>query len=148
VTDDLDLDHFAIHVKFDAPNYARHIGAKKMLLKAFVPGDSSYVPDKPQDGKRIWPFVVPLSSTTKDTLITLPEGYVVDELPRDITVEENYGTIELRSSVEGNVVHVRVVTKTQTMTLPPENYERLRAFYKTRDKVLQATLVVRRSEEK
>jgi hypothetical protein len=141
---DDDADRLKLDIEFDAPDYARHIGRNMLLFKAFTGSIWGGIPGC-KESERKTPVQLQHYEFERDSAITLPEGFVVDELPQDITFEETFGTVTLRSAVEGNTVKVRMEAKSFRKVIPAEDYEKFRTFYKTINKALLATVVIRRA---
>jgi transglutaminase-like putative cysteine protease len=144
IIDDLDKNIFRVEVEFDSPNYAKRIGADKLLFRAFMQHFPLSIPPAAQEKPRQTPVALQNQHIYYESSVRIPEGFAVESLPRDITLDETFGRIELRSSVEDGVVHITVSLDLSDTTLPAEEYERLRNFYKIRNKALQATVMLRR----
>lgn len=81
-------------------------------------------------------FAVDYSFNDEDEIIyTLPKGYKVEFIPKDIVIESEFGKYTARFVTKDNTI---VYTRTKTMTnkkYPPEKYNDFVAFYK---KIYQA----------
>ncbi len=145
--DDTANNHFIITVRFDAPGYARRIGASKFLFKVAPVYRYRFIPET-QKEERKSPIFCPLINVTEDVTIALANGLEVDELPADISVEEKFGTLKFSARAEGNTIHVLTDIQTSSGILPAQDYEKFRDFFKAYDKARQATLVVRKAAAK
>ena len=143
VHDDKETNCFRTDLSFDAPGFCKRIGATKLLFKGFLPYASSSVPDKPKNGTREYSYLVHAGEKSMESRITLPEGYEVDELPRDITLDEPFGHVELHASSANGVITLHMTVKMLEVVLPPSDFERFRNFCKASDKAMQASIVIR-----
>jgi hypothetical protein len=142
VADKFDDNEFDVKETFEAPDYARRIGADKLLVKAFVDSTPQVVPNPPKNGVRETPFIVPKFKEETHSEIAIPEGCVVAELPKEITIHEDFGDLELHCVADGALVRLSV-NRTQTgKVLPPEAYERFLNFCRARNTAFAATIVI------
>jgi len=141
--DDTVENRFVITVHFDAPGYARRIGASKFLFKAFPVYQGRFIPEMQKEERRD-PVILPRINLTKDMTITLADGLEVDELPADISVEEKFGKLKFSARADEKAIHVLMEVQTNPDILPAEDYGKIREFFKAYDKALQATLVIRK----
>ncbi len=147
IGDDRDRNEFRIDVEFDSNNYAKRIGKDKLLYRAFMQHFPFYVPPNAQEGVRETPRVLDEYEYTCESIIRIPDGYAIESMPHDITHDESFGHIELRSSVEADIVRVTVKMHVKHTTIQAEEYERLRDFYKTRNKAHLASVMLRRQPQ-
>jgi hypothetical protein len=63
--------------------------------------------------------------------LTIPEGYVVEELPKSIrmTLPENGGTFQYVSNVTGNIIQLIIKIQLEQLHFEPENYEIIKQFF-------------------
>jgi hypothetical protein len=141
--DDTANNRFIITVRFDAPGYARRIGASKFLFKVAPVYRYRFIPET-QKEERKSPIILPRINLTEDVTVALADGLEVDELPADISVEEKFGKLKFSARAEGNTIHVLMEIQTSPETLPAADYGKFREFFKAYDKARQATLVVRK----
>jgi hypothetical protein len=140
-------NRFNIAFRFYAPGYARRIGASKFLFKAFPIYNDRFIPEMQKEARRD-PVLMPRINLTNEMTVTLVDGLEVDELPADITLEEKFGKLKFSARAEGNAIHVIMEVETTPEVLPPEDYGKIREFFKAYDKARQATLVVRKVSAK
>jgi hypothetical protein len=146
VDDKFDDNGFGIDIDFNAPGYARHIGTGKMLFKAFVDSELFHVPERPKSGARKTPFLVPQSVEEAHSKIAIPDGYAVDEMPKDMSLKTEFGEINLHCAVEGNVVKLDFKRTQSSKLMPPEAYDSFISFYRARNKAVTATVVIAKSD--
>ncbi|HZT40927.1 MAG TPA: DUF3857 and transglutaminase domain-containing protein [Chthonomonadaceae bacterium] len=127
---------FVMDMNMRAPNYARQVG--KLLL---IPVSSSsgndrnpYVKDK-----RVWPIVQDDASLTRSqTIITLPDGYSVEDLPSNVDlscpIQEYHRTIS--PSADGKTITITDTTIEHPGKVAPEDYPKVKSYY---DAIIKAT---------
>jgi hypothetical protein len=103
--------------KFTAEHYAKQAGPL-LLVRARVIGDRSM----PFDSKpRTIPFNLDASGRWNDSFdITLPEGYLVDELPDPVKMEMDFASYRSTATAKGNVLHYERELVVRQVELPPE----------------------------
>jgi hypothetical protein len=88
---------------------------------------------------RIWPIVVEEAGVQKsETVISIPEGYTVEDTPQDLTLTtamyEYQRTISV--SPDEKTVTVKVVSTNKPGRVPPTEYSKVKQYY---DKVINAS---------
>lgn len=95
-------------------------------------------------GPRALPVLLRANSYEERTTFALPREFVVDELPRGVTLDTAFGHYRAECKVvEGRVISERVLT-VRAMELPVSDYEEVRAFYEKIHEVEQSPMVLRR----
>jgi hypothetical protein len=87
---------------------------------------------------RIWPVINRQASQTRSvTTITIPDGFVVEELPEPLSLEGPLAVFRSRAekSADGRSVTVTVERVTQAGSIPIADYGKLRAYY---DRMIEA----------
>ncbi len=111
--------------------------AERKFLTLNLMNRRESVPAKVEDRKTF--FSVPYGYHDEDEIIyTIPKGYIVEFLPKDVSIESEFGKYMAKAIVKDNTV---VYTRTQVMSnkrYAPEKYNALVDFYK---KVYQADKV-------
>ncbi len=113
---------------FTAENYARSTG-NLLLVRPRVLGQKGGVISVEKDKKRLYP--VELSEPTlqnDDFEITLPPGYVVDELPPPVEAKCDYGYYSSTVEVSGNTLHYKRTYETKDVVVPAEKLDVFRNF--------------------
>ncbi len=86
-----------------------------------------------KSAERLYPVEMPFTmDETYNLQMEVPQGYVVDELPKSIMVKlnvENQGMFEYRVSQSGNNISFRSRVKISRAYFLPEEYEMLREFF-------------------
>ncbi|RZJ73437.1 MAG: DUF3857 domain-containing protein, partial [Flavobacterium sp.] len=109
-------------------------GGDKLFLTLNQTNRKEAVPAKVENRKTY--FSVPFGYNDEDEIsFTLPKGYAIDFLPKDINITSEFGSYSAKFSVKENVI---TYNRTQTMTdkkYPPAKYNEYVDFYK---KIYQA----------
>ena len=83
--------------------------------------------------QRRYPVELPFTMDQTYTLtMEVPEGYVVDELPKQIIAkmdEAGSGYFEYRISQSGNTISLRTIIRFGKTVFHPDEYENLRSFF-------------------
>jgi hypothetical protein len=86
-----------------------------------------------KSAERFYPVEMPYTmEETYNLQLEVPQGYIVDELPKQIMVkfnEEGEGMFEYRISQSGNGISLRSRILFKRSTFLPEEYESLREFF-------------------
>lgn len=62
--------------------------------------------------------------------ITLPAGYEVDDLPPPVDVDNSFASYHSKTEVKGNVLHYSRVYEIKQLTIPVDQMDSLRKFYR------------------
>jgi Domain of Unknown Function with PDB structure (DUF3857)/Transglutaminase-like superfamily len=120
-------DNLVLSYKFSADGYAKRAG-DLLVVRPRVVGTkgSSILSGKP----RKYPIEF-LEATRQDDQIdiTLPPGYVVDELPDPVKAECAYGTYKSEVKVEGNQLHYRRTYEIRDIVVPTQKLGEVRDFF-------------------
>ena len=117
-----------IHYSFTADKYAQTIG-NLLLVRPRVLGVKS---EDVLEGKpRKYPLEFPYTSLQSDGFeITLPSGYVVDELPLAITLDGPVSAYRSKAEVKGNVLAYQRVYEVKHVQVPLTQIDELRRFFR------------------
>ena len=126
------LDHYdlALTVKYNfaAENYARSAGIL-LIVRPRVLGQKGQLIGVEKDKKRLYPVELHEPSLqTDDFEITLPPGYVVDELPPPVEAKCDYGSYSSQVEVTGNTLHYKRTYQIKDVTVPAEKLDAFRDF--------------------
>ena len=87
--------------------------------------------------ERILPIEFPYKQTEiQNTIITLPEGYVVEESPKPIIIKLDGATARLVCTVNGNMINMQYQMNISQTFFGPDRYQDLKSFF---DKVAEST---------
>ncbi len=118
---------FHLEIELNAAGYAQ-LMANKMLL--FKPALLSYPePLNLSEPNRTQPILLEADSRSETIRITLPQGFVIDELPEAQTIKASFGQCELKYEVKDGVAsYVRTIRLNKT-TIPAEKAEEVKRFF-------------------
>lgn len=123
-------------------------------LYANVNGDRMFVPINPvaqmipaQKSKRVNDFVVRGTSTFEDLItIPVPEGWQIESLPKDETLDTEWGRFRSSARLEGGTIEIRQWIRLLPGRTPASSYDAFRAFARSVNKSYAATLVLRKTQ--
>lgn len=142
------LGPFEIKLNSTAPNWAKKTGSLLLLPMSNWRNGSERRNPYVQE-KRVWPIVEEDTSLTRTTtVITLPEGYSVEDVPEDVhlvgPLQEYHRT--LVRSADGKTL---TVTETQTEhpgKVPPGDYAKVKAYYDSLIKIADDQIVLKKAK--
>jgi hypothetical protein len=117
----------ALNYKFAAAEYAKTSG-DLLILRPRVLGEkgSSILAGKP----RKYPIEFLETTLQTDVFdITLPAGYVVDELPASVNAQCDYATYKSEVQVKDNVLHYSRTYEIKGIVIPTEKLPEVRDFF-------------------
>ncbi len=126
------------------------LSIKKYLSKAgnrmFMPlniiNRSTYIPKKIKERK--FPIEEDYAYCDTDTIqYTLPENMLIENLPKAVNLETEFGKYSTQIEVKDNIVTYIRNQEMYTWQFPAEKYEALRKFYKTIAKSDKAKLILK-----
>src|SRR5262249_13818279 len=129
---------YVINLNLSAPNRTKR--TKNLLILPLGSTVSTGGRSNPfVKDSRIWPIVVEEAGVQKsETVITIPEGYMVEDTPQDMTLSTAMYEYQRSISVSSDekTVTVKVVSTNKPGRVPPSEYEKVRQYY---DKVINAS---------
>lgn len=145
ITDDYEENLFGTEVEFTSRSYARLMGRNFLVLKPLIISRSIWAPTAINEKRRKLPVEFKPDLTTVSINITLPEGYVPDEMPPEVvTIEEDFASYRLECKAEGNVIIVNRTLTWKQYELPAEEFSRLRKFTDATSRAEQTPVVLKR----
>ena len=141
--DDRSSGRFKLDVEFAAPAFAKNM---RNVLLIFKPLILNRVDTHPFGEDERTQAVDTLPYNLEERIkIYLPEGFEISEIPEDVELAEDFATYSLTFEVSDNTLFVNRTVKVYPTRVPLENYANLEAFYKSRIKADQSTVVLERS---
>ena len=136
-------ENLTLNYKFSADAYAQSAGDLLILRPRVMGGKGSNIL---AGKKRLYPIEFDEASRQDDIFdITLPAGYVVDELPKPVDASCPYATYKSEVTMNGNVLrYKRTYTITDVM-VPTEHLDEVREFFRAIDADEKASAVLRRA---
>lgn len=112
------------------PNYTKPAG-DLLLVRPRVLGNKSSGFLETKEPRL---FAIEFAGPALDTdlfEITLPAGYVVDELPLPVNAEYSFGSYHSKTEVSGSVIRYTRSYEIKQLSVPAGNAEELRKFNRT-----------------
>jgi hypothetical protein len=129
VIDSLDKYENELGIKYDFDM----IGEKEDIIYLNPMFGEGYKENPFKSAVRVYPVEMPFTmDETYNLQMEVPQGYVVDELPKSMVVklnEENEGMFEYRISQSGDNISFRSRIKLSRANYQPDEYEMLREFF-------------------
>ena len=118
---------FGFNYSFEAPNYTKTAG-DLILVRPRVLGTKA---DGILETKEPRKFAVEFPGPALDTdtfEITLPAGYVVDELPAPVNADYSFGSYHSKTEVSGPVIRYTRSFEIKQLSVPASNADELKKF--------------------
>jgi hypothetical protein len=131
------LGPFVVHMSLEAPRLAKET-LHFMLVPAAIGLQNSETANPFVKETRVWPIVVDdPSQEHSETLINLPDGYKIEELPQDVNLINPLFEFHRRTvaSSDGKSIDIVVTSISRAGSLPPSQYTMVKSYY---DDVLRA----------
>jgi Domain of Unknown Function with PDB structure (DUF3857)/Transglutaminase-like superfamily len=129
----LNLQHtdqpFGFDYSFEALNYAKNAG-DLLLVRPRVLGVKSQAIMETNEPRQ---FPVEFEGPVQDTdvfQITLPPGYVVDDLPPPVDAEFGFASYHSKTEVKGNVIGYTRTFEIKDLSVPVSKSDDLKKFYR------------------
>jgi len=120
---------FGFNYSFESPNYAKTAG-NLLLVRPRVMGNKGQGFLETKEARK---FPIEFEEPTRDTdtfEITIPAGYVVDELPPPVDAEFSFASYHAKTVVNGNIVGYTRTFELKELSVPVNKAEDLRRFYR------------------
>jgi len=143
-SDSQDRRTFNLAIEFAAPGYAKMMRDKLLVFKPAILGRRNYIPlTKPT---RAYPIIIEPASFSENTVINLPEGFTVDEMPPPVEATTRFGHYKASVTHDAAKRQLRYqrAIEMKAMEIPAAEYQAVRQFYETMHKSDQANVVLRR----
>jgi hypothetical protein len=132
-----------LNYKFVAESYASDAG-NLLLMRPRVLGNKRGIVDS--DKPRKYPIEFPEATLqTDDFQITLPPGYVADDLPDAVDVKSEFASYKSKTEISGNSMHYQRTYQVTDILVPTEKLPSLRNFFSQIASDERATAVLRKS---
>jgi hypothetical protein len=135
-------DSLTIKYSFVVEGYAKSAG-NLLILKPRIVGEkgSNILSGKP----RKYPIEFSQVARHDDMFdISIPDGYVVDDLPRPVDAECAYATYKSEVKVEGNILHYRRTYEVRELIVPVAKLDEVRTFFRQISADERASAVLRK----
>jgi len=120
---------FGFNYSFESPHYAKIAGNLLLVRPRVLGSDASGF----LEAKEARKFPIEFEGPARDTdsfEITIPSGYVVDDLPPPVDLDYPFASYHARTVVNGNVVDYTRTYEIKELSVPVNKAEELRKFYR------------------
>jgi hypothetical protein len=133
---------FGLDVEFTAPRYAQLMQNRLLVFKPVIVGRRNGL--SLTENSRINPVMLDSQSMKETAVFTLPQGFVVDEMPDAVNLETPFGKYSTTYEVkEGKLLFTRSLTINRA-TVPVDKYNSVRDFYSKMREAEQSPVVLLR----
>jgi hypothetical protein len=120
---------FGFHYKFEAQNYAKNAGGLLLLRPRVLGVKTSGILETKEPRK----FPVEFEGPSRDTDsfdITIPPGYVVDDVPPPVDADYSFASYHAKTEVTGNKIHYSRTFEVKELSVPVSRADELKKFYR------------------
>ncbi len=120
---------FGFNYSFESPNYAKNAGNLLLVRPRVIGNKGSGFLETKEPRKFPIEFEEPARDT--DTFeITIPAGYVVDDLPPAVDADYGFASYHSKTVVKGNVVDYTRTYEVKELSVPVDKAEELKKLYR------------------
>ncbi len=121
---------FGFNYSFESPSYAKTAGNLLLVRPRVLGNKGSSILESKEARKFPIEFEDPASDT--DTFeITIPAGYVVDDLPEPVDADYSFASYHAKTVVNGNIVSYTRTFEVKELSVPVSRVDELKKFYRT-----------------
>lgn len=120
---------FGFDYSFQSAGYAKNAG-DLLLVRPRVLGNKGYSFLETKEPRK---FPIELEAPARDTdnfEITIPAGYVVDDIPAPVDADYGFANYHSKTEVKGNVIEYKRTFEVKELSVPVSRAEELRKFYR------------------
>jgi len=120
---------FGFEYAFESAGYAKNAGGL-LLVRPRVLGNKGYSFLETKEPRK---FPIEFEGPARDTdtfEITIPEGYVVDDLPAPVDADYGFASYHSKTEIKGNVIDYKRTFEVKELSVPVNRSEELRKFYR------------------
>jgi hypothetical protein len=120
---------FGFHYTFEADDYAKNAGGL-LLVRPRVLGVKSKGFLETKEPRR---FPIEFEGPSRDTDtfdITIPTGYVVDDVPPAVDADYSFASYHAKTEVAGNVIHYSRTLEVKELSVPVARADELKKLYR------------------
>jgi hypothetical protein len=130
---------------FTSDHYAQTAG-NLLLIRPRVLGVKSENMVQVQDRERKFPFELDFASHQSDVFeITLPPGFVVDDLPAAVELDAPFAAYRSKIGVSGNLLRYERTYEVKDVEVPSTRFEEFKKFYRQVNADERASAVMKRT---
>lgn len=120
---------FGFHYAFEAQNYAKDAGGLLLVRPRVLGVKTRGILETKEPRKFSIEFEGPSRDT--DTFdITIPAGYVVDDVPPPVDADYDFASYHAKTEVQGNLIHYSRTFEVKELSVPVARAEELKKFYR------------------
>ena len=120
---------FGFHYSFEAQNYAKNAGGLLLVRPRVLGNKSSGILETKEPRK----FPIEFEGPSRDTdtfEITIPAGYVVDDVPPPVDADYGFASYHSKTEVKGNTIHYSRTMEVKELSVPVARVDELKKFYR------------------
>lgn len=118
---------FALDLEFTAPSYGQVMQNRLLVFRPAIIERMETV--TLIEAQRKHPVVLESQAYNETVRIKLPEGFIVDEMPDPMKLDTSFGTFSATYEVkDGHLLFTRQLVQ-RAMTVPVEDYAKVRSFF-------------------
>jgi Domain of Unknown Function with PDB structure (DUF3857)/Transglutaminase-like superfamily len=120
---------FGFHYSFEAPNYAKNAGELLLVRPRVLGVKSSGILETKEPRK----FAIEFEGPSRDTdafEISIPAGYVVDDIPPAVDADYSFASYHSKTVVDGNLIHYSRALEVKELIVPVTRADDLKKFYR------------------
>jgi len=120
---------FGYRYSFEAQSYAKNAGGLLLIRPRVLDEKSSGILETKEPRKFPVEFEGP--SRDSDTFdITVPAGYVVDDIPAAVDADFSFASYHSKTEVKGNLIHYSRTMEVKELSVPVARSDELKKFYR------------------
>jgi hypothetical protein len=120
---------FKFRYTFEAQNYAKNAGGLLLVRPRVVGEKASGILETKEPRRFPIEFDGPAHDT--DTFdITIPAGYVVDDIPPAVDADYGFASYHAKTEVKGNLIHYTRTFEVKELSVPVAKADELKKFYR------------------
>jgi hypothetical protein len=140
--DNLEANCFQLEVELTSPRYGQLMQNRLLVFKSALLSRRAAI--RFMEGERHHPVEIKPEGFEDHTLIVLPPGFVVDELPEPVLVTSDFGQYESSCEIEGGTLRARRKLVLKPMFLGADRYAEVKSFFDRVSSSEQAPVVLLR----
>jgi hypothetical protein len=120
---------FGFHYSFEAQNYAKNAGGLLLVRPRVLGVKTSAILETKEPRK----FPIEFEGPSRDTdtfEITIPDGYVVDDVPPPVDADYTFASYHSKTEVKGNLIQYSRTFEVKELSVPVARADELKKFYR------------------
>jgi hypothetical protein len=120
---------FGFRYTFEAQEYAKNAGGLLLVRPRVLGVKAEGILETKEPRK--FPIEFPGPALDTDTFdITIPAGYVVDDIPPAVDADYGFASYHSKTEVKGNVIHYTRTFEVKQLSVPVSQADQLKKFYR------------------